>query len=98
MDPLTRPYERNVLTVGGTMLGTARFHPHRHDGGIEAVHATVEQERIEALICIGGGGTLGGAERDAGSRAEAVGIRKTVDKEVCGTEYPRRCKSAHHSR
>src|SRR5690606_13720081 len=48
---------RNVLPVGGTLLGTDRYHPHRHEGGLEAVLATLEAERIDAVICVGGDGT-----------------------------------------
>ena len=59
--PHVRDELRNVLATGGTLLGTSRFHPHRNPGGVEAVLATLEQERIEALICIGGDGTLGAA-------------------------------------
>ena len=64
--PLSRSDVRNVLPLGGTMLGTARFHPHREAGGIAAVHATLEQERVEALICIGGEGrrVRGAGDRD----------------------------------
>ncbi|HLS26484.1 MAG TPA: ATP-dependent 6-phosphofructokinase, partial [Beutenbergiaceae bacterium] len=61
-------------------------HPHRHDGGIEAVHATVEQERIEALICIGGDGTLDAASKVAESGVKVVGIPKTIDNDVWGTD------------
>ena len=55
---MSREDIRNVLPQGGTLLGTARYHPHAADGGMDAVMATLEAERIEALICIGGDGTL----------------------------------------
>ncbi len=48
--PVSRQQIRNVLPVGGTMLGTARYHPRVEDGGIDAVLVTLEQERIDALI------------------------------------------------
>ncbi|HEY5518973.1 MAG TPA: 6-phosphofructokinase, partial [Cellulomonas sp.] len=31
--PLSRAHIRNVLPLGGTLLGTARYHPHASDGG-----------------------------------------------------------------
>ena len=39
--PLERQHIRNVLPVGGTLLGTARFHPREEDGSMEAVLATL---------------------------------------------------------
>ncbi len=84
--PLTRQDIRNVLPTGGTLLGTSRFHPHRNPGGIEAVLATLEQERIEALICIGGDGTLDAASQVAKAGVRVVGIPKTIDNDVWGTD------------
>jgi 6-phosphofructokinase 1 len=84
--PLTRQHIRNVLPVGGTLLGTARFHPHAEDGGIDAVLATLEAERIEALICIGGDGTLHAAQKVAEAGVRIVAIPKTIDNDVWGTD------------
>ncbi|MDM7831073.1 6-phosphofructokinase [Cellulomonas edaphi] len=84
--PLTRELIRNVLPVGGTLLGTARFHPHADDGGLDAVLATLEAERIEALICIGGDGTLHAASKVAESGVRIVAIPKTIDNDVWGTD------------
>jgi 6-phosphofructokinase len=75
-----------VLPVGGTLLGTARYHPQADDGSMEAVLATLEQERIEALICIGGDGTLHAASRVAEAGVRIVAIPKTIDNDVWGTD------------
>ena len=83
---LKRSDVRNVLPRGGTMLGTARFHPHRTEGGLEAVQATLEAERIEALIVIGGDGTMLAAHKVAESGVKIVGIPKTIDNDVWGTD------------
>jgi len=83
---LTRRDIRNVLAVGGTMLGTARFHPHASDGGLDAVRATLEAEKIEALICVGGDGTMHAAHKVAESGIKIVGIPKTIDNDVWGTD------------
>ncbi|GIG29451.1 6-phosphofructokinase [Cellulomonas marina] len=84
--PLGRPQIRNVLPVGGTLLGTARYHPHADDGGIDAVLATLEAERIDALICIGGDGTLHAASKVAEAGVRIVAIPKTIDNDVWGTD------------
>jgi len=83
---LARGDVRNVLPQGGTMLGTARFHPHSADGGLDAVRATLEAERIEALICIGGDGTMHAAHKVAETGVRIVGIPKTIDNDVWGTD------------
>jgi 6-phosphofructokinase 1 len=84
--PLTREDVRGILPRGGTMLGTARFHPHKHDGGIDAVMSTLEAERVEALVCIGGDGTLKAASKIADAGVKVVGIPKTIDNDVEGTD------------
>ena len=85
--PLVRDELRNVLATGGTLLGTSRFHPHRNPGGVEAVLATLEAERIDALICIGGDGTLDAASKISEAGINVIGIPKTIDNDVWGTDY-----------
>ncbi|QAY70886.1 6-phosphofructokinase [Xylanimonas protaetiae] len=84
--PLGRQQIRNVLPIGGTLLGTARFHPHSADGGMDAVLTTLEAERIEALIVIGGDGTLHAASKVAEAGINIVAIPKTIDNDVWGTD------------
>ncbi|MFO7243384.1 MAG: ATP-dependent 6-phosphofructokinase [Actinomycetes bacterium] len=85
--PLDRDDVSGILVVGGTMLGTARCHPHKVEGGMEAVKDTVANENIDGFICIGGDGTL----KAAGKVAQAtgipvIGIPKTIDNDVVGTD------------
>ena len=84
--PVDRQQIRNVLSLGGTLLGTARYHPHAHEGGIEAALATLEAERLEAMICIGGDGTLHAASKVAEAGVRVVAIPKTIDNDVEGTD------------
>ena len=84
--PLGRQHIRNVLPTGGTLLGTARFHPNWEDGSMDAVLTTLEAERIEALICIGGDGTLHAASKVAEQGIKIVAIPKTIDNDVAGTD------------
>ncbi len=84
--PLGRQQIRNVLPIGGTLLGTARYHPHSADGGMDAVLTTLEAERIEALIVIGGDGTLHAASKVAEAGINIVAIPKTIDNDVWGTD------------
>lgn len=85
--PLDRDDVSGILVVGGTMLGTDRCHPHKVEGGIDAVKDTVQNENLDGFICIGGDGTL----KAAGKVAEAtgvpvIGIPKTIDNDVVGTD------------
>jgi 6-phosphofructokinase 1 len=86
VQPLGRSDIRNVLPVGGTLLGTARFHPHEADGGLDAVLSTLEAERIDALICIGGDGTVHAASKVAEAGVRMIAIPKTIDNDVEGTD------------
>lgn len=84
--PLGREQIRNVLPLGGTLLGTARFHPNAEDGSLDAVLSTLEAERIEALICVGGDGTLYAASKVAEAGVKIVAVPKTIDNDVWGTD------------
>jgi ATP-dependent phosphofructokinase / diphosphate-dependent phosphofructokinase len=76
---------RGILQSGGTVLRTARFHPDEHPGGIDAVHRTLERHGLDALIVVGGDGTLEAARRIAATGVHVVGIPKTIDNDVPGT-------------
>ncbi len=85
--PLTRDDVSGILVVGGTMLGTARCHPHKVDGGMDAVRETVANEKLDGLICIGGDGTLKAAGKVAiATGVPLIGIPKTIDNDVVGTD------------
>lgn len=84
---LSRDDVSGILVEGGTMLGTARCHPHKVEGGIQAVADTIKHEKLDGIICIGGDGTL----KAAGKVHEAtgipvIGIPKTIDNDVVGTD------------
>jgi 6-phosphofructokinase 1 len=86
MQTLTRGDVRNILSLGGTMLGTGRYHPDEHEGANKKIIDTLEDENIDALICIGGDGTTYAASRVAESGVKVVSIPKTIDNDVYGTE------------
>src|SRR5690606_23227185 len=80
--PLTREDVSGILVDGGTMLGTARCHPHKVEGGLEAVKDIAAIEKLDALICIGGDGTLKAASKVNDYGVPVVGIPKTIDNDV----------------
>jgi ATP-dependent phosphofructokinase / diphosphate-dependent phosphofructokinase len=75
-----------VLPRGGTMLGTSRCDPY-HEGGMEAVRDAIARHAIEGLIVCGGDGTLSAAARLAAAGLPIVGIPKTIDNDVPGTDF-----------
>src|SRR5713101_4306511 len=83
--PLTSEGTRGILPRGGTILGTSRTNPFKMEGGGEQVEATITRLGIEALIAIGGEDTLGVAQKLVG-RVSVVGVPKTIDNDLSGTE------------
>jgi phosphofructokinase-like protein len=84
---LTRHSTAGVLPRGGTILGTSRTNPlaDRLDG-LERVRDTFERERLDVLIPIGGEDTLGVALRLAREGLPIVGVPKTIDNDIGGTD------------
>ena len=83
---LTVADTKGLLQSGGTILRTALYHPDAHEGGTDAVLTTFQRERLDAFVVIGGDGTLGAALRLAGLGVPVVGIAKTIDNDVRGTQ------------
>jgi ATP-dependent phosphofructokinase / diphosphate-dependent phosphofructokinase len=84
---LTRTSTAGILPRGGTILGTSRTNPlDGRAGGMEAIRGTFERESIDALIPIGGEDTLGVALRLAQEGLPIVGVPKTIDNDIGGTD------------
>jgi phosphofructokinase-like protein len=84
---LTRESTAGILPRGGTILGTSRTNP--LDGrpdGLKRVKDSFERERLDALIPIGGEDTLGVALRLAEQGLPIVGVPKTIDNDIGGTD------------
>ena len=78
---------RGTLSRGGTILGTSREHPYLTADGPTRVAETLDDRNLDALLVIGGEGTLSCARRinDEGI-APIIGIPKTIDNDITGTE------------
>ena len=76
-----------ILPRGGTILGTSRTNPFAEDmGGLEAIRATLERRGVDALIPIGGEDTLGVALLLHEEGIPIVGVPKTIDNDLGGTD------------
>ncbi|AIT60899.1 6-phosphofructokinase [Corynebacterium doosanense] len=76
-----------ILLRGGTILGTGRLHPDKFKAGLEQIKANLADAGIDALIPIGGEGTLKGAKWLSDNGVPVVGVPKTIDNDVNGTDY-----------
>jgi len=81
-----------ILTHGGTILGTSRDKPHRMPMGNRIVDMTdtivrnYKKQNLEALVCLGGGGTQKNALRLAEKGLNIITLPKTIDNDVAMTD------------
>ena len=78
---------RGILPRGGTILGSSRTNPFKVDGGVERIKANLEANGVDALIAIGGEDTLGVATKLADLGVNVVGVPKTIDNDLSGTDF-----------
>jgi 6-phosphofructokinase 1 len=84
---LTPQSTAGILHRGGTILGSSRTNPYRDDAdGTAAVRATMERLGLDGLIPIGGEDTLGVAGRLSADGVPVVGVPKTIDNDLAGTD------------
>jgi 6-phosphofructokinase 1 len=77
---------RGTLPRGGTIIGTSRVQPFMYDDGVERVKETFEAEALDGLISIGGEGTLSVTNQLCRLGLPIVGVPKTIDNDIEGTE------------
>ena len=83
---LTVESVQGILHRGGTILGSSGANPY-HEGGIERVRSAFRDLGLDGLVAIGGEGTLGAAARVAEDGLAVIGIPKTIDNDISGTDY-----------
>ena len=77
-----------ILPRGGTIIGTSRTNPFKLEGGVEHVLRNFSDRGLDALVAIGGEDTLGVAARlHAEHQLPVVGVPKTIDNDLSGTDY-----------
>ncbi len=77
---------RDILAHGGTILGTSRTNPFATEDGPDKVLATVRSLGIDAVVAVGGDDTLGAADKLHQRGLAVVGVPKTIDNDLAGTE------------
>jgi ATP-dependent phosphofructokinase / diphosphate-dependent phosphofructokinase len=76
-----------ILPRGGTILRTSRTNPSKRPDGVQRCLAAIEKHKIGALIAIGGDDTLSVAQKLYEAGAKVVGVPKTIDNDLGGTDY-----------
>ena len=84
---LTRNRVAGILHQGGTILGTSRLDPFAVEGGFERTREVLARHRVDALVAIGGEGTLSIARRMHEHGIPIVGVPKTIDNDIGGTDF-----------
>jgi phosphofructokinase-like protein len=86
--PLNMDMVSGLLTKGGTILGTSRTNPFKIQSAPEKILKNFKDNSFDALIAIGGEDTLGVASKlYRESEFPVVGIPKTIDNDLSGTDY-----------
>jgi 6-phosphofructokinase 1 len=82
---LTVESVQGILHRGGTILGSSGSNPY-HEGGLDRVRAAFRDLSIDGVVAIGGEGTLGAAARLTEDGLPVIGIPKTIDNDLSGTD------------
>jgi len=86
--PMERGSVADIIQRGGTILLSARCDAFKTKAGRKKAYANMKEEGIEALIVIGGDGSLKGVQKiNAESDIKAVGIPGTIDNDLSCTDY-----------
>jgi 6-phosphofructokinase 1 len=78
---------RGILPRGGTILRSSRTNPFKIEGGVEKIKENLGEMGVGALVAIGGEDTLGVATKLAELGVEVVGVPKTIDNDLNGTDF-----------
>jgi ATP-dependent phosphofructokinase / diphosphate-dependent phosphofructokinase len=76
-----------ILPRGGTILRTSRTNPSKRPDGIQRCTETLQKHGVEALVAIGGDDTLSVAQKLHENHIKVVGVPKTIDNDLGGTDY-----------
>lgn len=79
----------DIVSKGGTILGTSRTNPYKNKEDVMKVINNYKKLKLDALIAIGGEDTLGVANKLVQEKAgvNVVGVPKTIDNDLNATDY-----------
>jgi 6-phosphofructokinase 1 len=83
----------NILTLGGTILGTSREKPFKKSGQYlqeidkpSVIYDNYRKRQLDCIVCLGGNGTLKTAFQLCKAGMNVIGLPKTIDNDVYGTD------------
>src|ERR1700728_4614407 len=76
-----------ILPRGGTILRTSRTNPSKRPDGFDRCISTIAAHKLDALVAIGGDDTLSVAQKLHEKGVKVVGVPKTIDNDLGGTDY-----------
>jgi len=90
--PLSEADLSGILTLGGTILGTSREKPFRKKGSgsidkPKLIKKNYKELKLDCIVCIGGNGTQKTAWQLSEEGLNVIGIPKTIDNDVFGTDF-----------
>jgi ATP-dependent phosphofructokinase / diphosphate-dependent phosphofructokinase len=85
--PLDLASVGGILPRGGTILRTSRTNPNKHPEGLTRCIEALKKYSIDALIAIGGDDTLSVAQKLHEKGIKVVGVPKTIDNDLGGTDF-----------
>ena len=85
-EPITVASVSGILPRGGTILGTSRTNPLKNEDDKQKVLQNLKRLGIDYLIAVGGEDTLGVARYLVGEGVKVIGVPKTIDNDVEGTD------------
>lgn len=86
VEPLTDYSVSGILPKGGTILGTSRTNPLKDVTDFQKIQHNMKKFGIHALVVVGGDGTLAAARDVSEKGIPIVGIPKTIDNDIIGTD------------
>ena len=87
VEPLDLQRVSGILYRGGTILRTSRTNPLKHPDGFERLRENIQRNALDALIVVGGDDTMSIADRLFQQGVPVVGVPKTIDNDLSGTDY-----------
>lgn len=86
-EPLSLYAVSGILHRGGTILGTSRTNPMKNGEDVARIKENIKKFELDAVVAIGGEDTLGAAAQLNEQGLPMVGLPKTIDNDIVGTEY-----------
>ncbi len=85
--PLDLSTVGGILPRGGTILRTSRTNPAKHPDGLQRCTENLKKHDCDALVAIGGDDTLSVAQKLFSNGVKVVGVPKTIDNDLSGTDF-----------